>query len=80
VLAADGDHLVGLFQRHAQGFLEDDVAAAVSGAERSLVMEEVRQADVHDLAVGLGEEVIEIGEDLRDRPVLPELLGTLLLA
>ena len=56
VLAADGDHLVGLFERHAQRLLDDDVAAAVCGAERGLVMEEVRQADVDDLAVGLGEE------------------------
>ena len=77
VLAAHGNHLVGLLERHAQGLLDDHVLAGACGGERDAVVQEVGQADVHDVAVGLGDRAIEVGEPLRDAPVRRHARGAL---
>ena len=49
--------------------------ARARGGERGAVMQEVRQADVDDVAVGFADQRVEIAEPSRDLPVRRKCLG-----
>ena len=75
VLTADGNHVIGFLERDGQRLLDDDVLAGASRGDRGPMMKEVRQTDVDHLAVGLGNQLVDVGEPLRNAPVFRDALG-----
>src|SRR5262245_60683982 len=75
MLAAHRNHVVRFFERYRQRFLDDDVLAGTGGGDRRAVMKEVGQADVDNLAIGLGNQLIDVGVPLRNLPVFGDALG-----
>ena len=69
------DHVVGLFQRHAQRLLADDVLAGVGDVERHLAVQAVGRRDRDHLDVGSASICAVVGEPARDAVALRELLG-----
>ncbi|MPN03560.1 hypothetical protein SDC9_150791 [bioreactor metagenome] len=60
VLLAGGDHLVRLGQREAERFFHDNVLARVRGLDADAVMQVIRQTNVDNVAVDLGEQLIHV--------------------
>ena len=63
---AGRNHLVGLFERHAQRLFDDHVLSGSGGRQRGSMMQQVGKADVHDFAVRLGDRAIDVGEPMRN--------------
>ena len=73
--AAGVDHHVGLFQRHAQRLLADDVLAGVGDIDGHLGVQGVGGGDGDHLDVRLLEHLAIVVEDPRNAVLLGQLLG-----
>ena len=74
------DHFIGLFKGHRERFLDDDMLAGLGRAEDCAMMEVVRNADVHNVAIRLANGAFQVGERFGNVMFLREGLRSLWIA
>jgi hypothetical protein len=72
-----GDHFVRFLERETERFLDDHVFARFGCRHNGAVVKHIGKADVHDVAAGLGDYLLEVSEGFRDAVLLRKCLGAI---